>query len=66
MKNWYESKVVWLNVIALVALIVPVILDALVQTFPDVGMIPIWGGVVLAILNIVLRFFTDTPLARKV
>ena len=66
MKNWYESKTIWLNVIALVALIVPVILDALVQTFPDVGMIPIWGGVVLAILNIVLRFFTDTPLARKV
>ena len=66
MKNWYESKTIWLNVIALLVLVIPVVLDAMMQTFPDLGLLPIWGGAVLAILNIVLRFLTDVPLARKV
>ena len=64
MKTWYESKTVWLNAIALAALIIPVILDALIATFPDLGALPVWGGALLAIINIVLRFITTEPLTR--
>ena len=62
MKQWYQSKTLWMNVIGLMVLIVPVVLDALIATFPDVGQLPIWGTALLAVLNIVLRFATSEPL----
>jgi len=63
-KTWYQSKTVWLNVIGLSALIIPIILDALIVTFPDLGALPVWGGALLAILNVVLRFITTEPIAN--
>ena len=62
MKQWYQSKTLWMNAIGLAVLIVPVVLDALIATFPDVGQLSVWGTALLAVLNIVLRFVTSEPL----
>lgn len=61
-KMWYQSKTIWANVLGLAVLIIPQLIDALTQTFPQADLITVWGGFALAVVNIVLRFVTSEPL----
>lgn len=61
MKKWYESKVVWLNVVATLA----AILDAVrvLNISPEYMAI---GASVVAVLNVVIRiWFTDVPIEQS-
>ena len=59
MKRWYASKTVWANVVAFAA--------SITAAFGlDLGLNPavqaqIVGGV-MAVVNIILRFMTDSPI----
>jgi len=60
MKSWYQSKTLWVNFIAVVAIILNFQfgfqLDAETQA--------VVVTTVLAVVNIVLRLFTDTEIER--
>lgn len=61
MKPWYQSKVVWLNVIATLA----AVLDALKLLSIPAEWLAI-GATVVAVGNVVLRiWFTDVPIGSK-
>jgi len=64
MKPWYESKTLWFNALAIVALVIPNLIEALGKTFPGVELINVWGAFALAVVNIVLRFVTNEPLKK--
>ncbi len=60
-KEWYKSKVFWFNVLALVVML------ASAFGFGDFTPDPQWveiGGVLITIINLILRFMTQQPLAR--
>ena len=57
MKSWYKSRTVWLNVLAAVALF-------LQQQFGYIFSVEL-QGLVLMVLNLVLRFQTDTGISVK-
>lgn len=54
-KPWYESKVIWLAVLQMIAGIVVV----LITKYPAVG----WITVAKSIIDIMIRFATDLPIA---
>jgi hypothetical protein len=61
-KAWYESKIVWVNVITAVVMILDLISQ---QPFIPPEYLPLIATAI-GILNIVLRvFFTDTGIASK-
>ncbi len=64
-KLWHQSKTLWVNLIALVISIVGV----LVTAAPDVGIDPqvvvVLTGIVVPLLNVWLRFVTDTGVKIK-
>ena len=57
MKSWYKSRTVWLNVLAAVALF-------LQQQFGYIFSVEL-QGLGLMVLNLVLRFQTDTGISVK-
>ena len=61
-KNWYESKTLWLNLITAAVLIADLLVQ---QPFIPPAYLPFIATVV-GILNVVLRvWFTDTGIASK-
>jgi hypothetical protein len=59
-KQWYESKVVWVNVVATVAAVVAILTEG--SLLPPEA-VP-YVAAFVAILNVVLRvWFTDQPIA---
>ena len=60
-KEWYKSKVFWFNVLAIIVLI------ASAFGFGEFEPDPQWvevGGVLISVINLLLRFLTQQPLAR--
>ena len=58
-KKWYESKVVWVNVVTTIALVADVLTAG--QLIPTVALPYLAAGI--AILNIILRvWFVDEPI----
>lgn len=60
-KRWWASKIVWVNLVALVATVAPLVgldmgLDAEKQASIVAG--------VMAVVNIVLRFVTNKPIGK--
>lgn len=66
-KLWYQSKVVWLNVITTVALVLGALLTALSTTPEPVSPWIAWAvGIALAVANVVMRvWFTSEPINAK-
>ena len=60
-KEWYKSKVFWFNVISLVVMVAGAFGFAEFQ--PDEQWVQI-GGVLISVINLILRFLTQQPLAR--
>jgi len=61
-KNWYESKTFWLNLLVALVLIADLLVQ---QPFIPPTYLPIIATVV-GILNIIIRvWFTDTGIASK-
>lgn len=59
MKKWYTSRTLWINVIALTAMVVQII------GWPELAKeIVAIEGSVLAIINLVLRIITNQGLER--
>jgi hypothetical protein len=56
-KRWYESKTLWVNILTLIALII-----STVAQWPELAHIAPQLLGALTIVNIVLRFITDTKL----
>jgi len=54
-KMWYESKTLWTNLIAAVAIIV--------QKYTHFVIDPMVQGAILMIVNVVLRAITNKPIA---
>ena len=63
MKKWYESKTIWVNTLTLIISITGVV----VSSASDVGISPhvvlILTGVVIPILNVILRFITNEAIS---
>lgn len=57
---WYASKTVWLNIAAILIVILTALSGR--QDLISSDVIEVFG-LVLAILNIIIRFFTKTPIA---
>ena len=57
MKRWYTSKTVWVNALTLVALIIGTLV-----AHPALAEIATPLGIVLAVVNVVLRFLTSEKL----
>lgn len=68
MKQWYESKTVWFNIIAAILGVLPVIGAYIKVISPDAATITDATIVFLAgIGNVILRiYFTDTPIQSGV
>jgi len=59
MKKWYHSKVLWVNVIALIAMVVQVV------GWPELAKeIIAVEGAILAIINLLLRIITNQGLEK--
>lgn len=57
-KMWYESKTLWINVIAIV---VAILIEFI--ALPIVGeQLHMWLTFAIAVLNIILRFITEFPI----
>ena len=56
-KEWYKSKTLWVNILTLLAMI----LSAIMQ-WPELQSIAPQIAVALSIVNIALRFITDSKL----
>jgi len=56
-KEWYKSKTLWVNVLTLLALIL-----GTVAQWPELQVIAPQLLGLLSVVNIVLRFITDTKL----
>ena len=65
MKNWYESKTVWVNILTLALGIIGIF----VTSATDLGIPPqtvaILTGIVVPIINVVLRFITNEGIKVK-
>ena len=57
MKNWYESKTLWANIIALVAIII--------QTQTGFVISPAEQAGILTVINMILRAVTSEPVGFK-
>lgn len=58
MKRWYKSKTIWINLMSL--------LLEIAQYLLDMNVIPTGTLLILVnILNIIIRFITDTALAIR-
>jgi len=59
-KKWYESKTIWLNVLALIV--------AVAAGFGYTGELPadwvVFVPAIIAIINLILRLVTDRPIIR--
>lgn len=60
MKSWYQSKTLWVNAIAIVA----IILNSQFGFEMDAEAQAVAATTILAVVNIVLRFFTNTEIER--
>ena len=60
MKLWYQSKTLWVNFIAVVA----IILNSQFGFELDVETQAVVVTTVLAVVNIILRLFTDTEIGK--
>jgi len=67
-KPWYQSKTVWAQLITLAVAIASLFVEPLVLT--QLGLPPVladhyraWLLMVIAVLNVLLRFVTSQPLA---
>lgn len=58
-KPWYQSKTVWINALTLAALIISTIMQ-----WPELQQYATYLTYALAIVNLVLRFITNTQLER--
>ena len=58
-KPWYQSKTVWINTLTLAALI-----SSTIMQWPDLQQYATYLTYALAIVNLVLRFITNTQLER--
>ena len=56
-KRWFTSKVLWANAIALVALVT--------QSYAGFALSAEEQVAILAVVNIILRLFTDQPVVTK-
>jgi len=56
-KEWYKSKTVWINIIALAALIAQTQTGFIISPEEQVAMI--------VVINLILRFITNTGLETK-
>ena len=54
MKNFLSSKTLWVNVIALIALILQLVNGFVISAESQIALI--------TVINLILRFFTGTPL----
>ena len=59
MKKWYTSKTVWANVLALVIGIVYVVVNGGAEIGVAPQVIALLTGIVIPIINVVLRFLTN-------
>jgi len=64
MKDWYNSKVLWFNVVMTVVMAVPIIAAAYKALSPEQAvLIDAVGGLVAGLGNIFLRvWFTEVPI----
>ena len=60
MKLWFQSWTIWANLIGSTVIILQLILQT------DLIIDPEWQALILAILNILLRFKTSTALERSI
>jgi len=60
-KEWYKSKVFWFNVLALIVMLAGAFGFGEFQ--PDEQWVEV-GAVLISVINLVLRFLTQQPLAR--
>lgn len=58
-KPWYQSKTVWINALTLAALIISTMMQ-----WPELQQYATYLTYALAIVNLVLRFITNTQLER--
>lgn len=56
-KQWYTSKAIWVNVVAAIA--------AITQAKYGYVLSPEYQGIILGIINVVLRVYTDKPIKRR-
>lgn len=56
-KPWYQSKTIWINVIAGILEII-----AIAGTFPGADAIAMWLPPATAVLNIIMRRLTSVPI----
>lgn len=61
-KKWYESKTIWVNVLTLVIAILTTVVAS--DVIPPEIVLYI-TGIAVPILNVILRFVTDTPIEMK-
>lgn len=61
MKNWYQSKTMWFNIISAVLVVLEVQLGVLTPLLPS-DVAP-WVLLGIPIINVVLRVITTQPLA---
>jgi len=59
-KHWYASKTLWVNFLAIVA----IILNSQFGIELDVEVQAVLATSILAIINIVLRFVTSQPISK--
>lgn len=57
LKKWYRSKTLWINLIAIVALVA--------QSQLGFAIAPNEQGCLLAVINLILRAFTNTGLTNE-
>lgn len=63
MKNWYQSKTMWFNIISAVLVVLEAQLGVLTPLLPS-DVAP-WVLLGIPIINVVLRIVTTQPLAIK-
>lgn len=63
MKNWYQSKTMWFNIISAVLVVLEAQIGVLTPLLPS-DVAP-WVLLGIPIINVVLRIVTTQPLAIK-
>ena len=57
MKNWYQSKTLWVNVLAIVGMVAEYLIAHQIYS-------PETHAIMLAVINLFLRIITNTGLTR--
>ena len=60
MKLWFQSWTIWANLIGIVLIILQFVMQINLIIDPE------WQALILAIINILLRFKTTTTVARSI